>query len=581
MTTNFNMNTLLMLFPLLLDACGFASQQTDSSPFEYREIYLPEKDKGGDEPLSLNSVDRDWGIWGHNLSAVLPANPSPSVFAKMGTGVNRDQFCFSSNALFDYIVRYVSDNVGRQRTSRVAILPNDNDIVCLCRRCRELGNREGDASPAVCDMIGRLAERFPKHIFFTSSYRTTNSLPSRPLPDNAGVLISAIDFPLSPVHTGAEDKFVAQVKQWTGVTKRIYVWDYINNFDDYLTPQPVFETFQHRLRLYARLGVNGIFMNGSGTDFSTFYRLKRHVLAALLADPDTEWRPLLRKVCRELYPVAGDDICDFMLKQEDMLKAGAGSLPLYECVSKAVDVYLPAEEFVLFYNKIGSPISKIGSLLSQTDSQEKSRLSEMFGAMTFTALELKRLAADTTNCRPLLAELELFAGQGYRSYSESGASLDSYISDYRYILQHAQSIGNKNLLKGERLEPLTALDEDYNDIAILTDGLLGLPSCYHCGLMLSSADPALRIAIPAKKGLKRLRVSMARNSIYHIALPQSVSLSIDGHELGRVVPKPLPDDLQRAVAEFDIPSGSQGSMVLTVVRNKEERTMALDEIEGF
>ncbi|MBR1498472.1 MAG: DUF4838 domain-containing protein [Bacteroidaceae bacterium] len=574
MIKNFHMNTFLMLWPLLLNTCSYSGQQPDSFPFEYREIHLPETARGDDEQFYLNSVDRDWGIWGHNLSAVLPENPSPSVYARVGNGVNRDQFCFSSDALYDYICNYIRDNYGKERTSRFAILPNDNAIVCLCRRCREYGNKEGDASGAVYHMLGQLTERFPKHIFFTSSYRTTNSLPSGPLPDNAGVLISAIDFPLSPDHCAGEDEFVALVKRWTAVTKRIYVWDYVNNFDDYFTPLPIFEVFQHRLRLYARLGVNGIFMNGSGTDYSTFYRLKRYVLAALLADPDAEWRPLLHDFCRERYPVAGEAICDFILKQEDMVRSGGKSLPLYEGVSKAVETYLPADEFIRFYDKLSA-------LLPKTEGKERERIGKMCRAMTFTRLELKRLAADTTDCSRMLDALEDFVHQGYRSYSESGAGLDKYVSDYRYILQHARSIGNRNQLKGVRLEPLTALDEDYNDIGVLTDGLLGLPSCYHCGLMLSSADPALRIAIPAMKGLKRLRVCMARNSIYHIALPQSVSLCIGGRELGRVVPKPLPDDLQRAVAEFDIPSGSQGSMVLTIVRNKEERTMALDEIEGF
>ena len=568
------MNTFLMLWPLLLNTCSFSGQQTDSSPFEYREIYLPETAQGDDEQLHLNSLDRDWGIWGHNLSATLPESPSPSVYARDGNGINRDQFCFSSDALYDYICDYISKNFGTERACRFAILPNDNAIVCLCHRCREHGNKEGDASGAVYHMLVQLAERFPKHIFFTSSYRTTNSLPRHPLPDNAGVLVSAIDFPLSPVHSAEEDEFVALIKRWSGVTKRIYVWDYVNNFDDYFTPLPIFEVFQHRLRLYARLGVNGIFMNGSGTDYSTFYRLKRHVLAALLSDPDVEWRPLLRDFCRERYPVAGEVVCDFLLMQEDMVRAGGKSLPLYEGVSKAVKTYLPADEFVRFYGKLCA-------LLPMTEGKESERLGKMCQAMTFTRLELKRLAADTTDCSRMLDALEQFVQQGYRSYSESGAGLDKYVSDYRYILRHAQSTGNRNRLKGVRLEPLTALDEDYDDITVLTDGLLGLPSCYHCGLMLSSADPALRIAIPAQTGLKRIRVCMARNLIYHIALPQSVSLSIGGRELGRVVPKPLPDDLQRAVVEFDVPSGSQGSLVLTIVRNKDERTMALDEIEGF
>ena len=93
MIKNLHMNTFLMLWPLLLNTCSYSGQQPDSFPFEYREIYLPETARGDDEQLYLNSVDRDWGIWGHNLSAVLPENPSPSVYARVGNGVNRDQFC--------------------------------------------------------------------------------------------------------------------------------------------------------------------------------------------------------------------------------------------------------------------------------------------------------------------------------------------------------------------------------------------------------------------------------------------------------------------------------------------------------
>ena len=48
-----------------------------------------------------------------------------------------------------------------------------------------------------------------------------------------------------------------------------------------------------------------------------------------------------------------------------------------------------------------------------------------------------------------------------------------------------------------------------------------------------------------------------------------------------MVPKTTADNLQRAVVEFDVPSNYKGTLVLTIVRNQEDRTMAIDEIEGF
>lgn len=566
---------LIMLSTLLFCRCDDVGPRHDvSSPFEYREVYLPELPFDEDNELHLNSVDRDWGIWGHNLSVVLPKNASRSVYAKSGNTVNSEQFCFSSDALFNYIKEFINNNYGNDKTIRFAILPNDNSIVCLCDRCVECGNKAGDASGAVYYLLERLTEQFPKHIFFSSYYRTTSSLPREKLPDNAGVLISAMTFPLSPVHSAPEDKFADLLNQWSKYTKRIYIWDYINNFDDYFTPIPIFDVVQRRLQLYEKAGVKGVFFNGSGNDYSTLFRLKKHIISELLIDPDIKWRPRLKELSTELYPVAGEAISDFITLQEDMNTEKGKTLPLYDGVLKAMNTYLPAQEFEEFHNKLFS-------LLISIKDPERTELQKMFRAMMLTSLELKRINSDTLGCRRLLEGLERLASMGVTTYSESGGSIESYISEYRFMLKHIDDVGNKNLLNGVRLQPLTALDEEYNDVSILTDGHLGLPSNYHCGLMLSSANPALRIAIPHVNGIKKLRVCIAKNAIYHIAFPLSVSLSSDGRELGKVIPKPSANDLQRAVAEFNIPSDCKGTLVLTIVRNQEERTMAIDEIEGF
>ena len=564
----------LLFLALSFFNCGLAQQQTTLSPFEYREVYLPELPMNEGRSLNLNSLDTDWGIWGHNLSVVLPANPTPSVYARSGNSVNNTQFCFSSDALYRYIRTYIDDNFGNSTTVRFAILPNDNSTVCLCPQCVEHGNSPGNASGAVYFMLERLAQTYPKHIFFSSYYRTTATLPSKPLPENAGVLISAMDYPLSPVHTPKEDEFLALISQWKGLTSRLYIWDYINNFDDYLTPLPIFDIAQRRLRLYADAGVKGVFFNGSGTDYSTMSRLKTHILAAILSDPDVDWRPLLKEMSSRLYPVTGDIISSFIISQENYLTDRKKAIPMYEGVPVAVKTYLPADAFIRFHEELID-------ILPVIKDPEYTEIRTMTRAMMFTRLELKRIAADTVGTMRMLDALERSIPQGVVTYSESGGSTASYIGEYRYMLKHAQDLRGKDLLKGIHIEPLTALDEDYSDVSILTDGLLGLPSSYHCGQMLSSATPALRLAIPPVNGIKKLRISVTRNPIYHIEFPSSVSLSVNGRDLGRKIPNLIQDDPQHGMVEFDIPSDCKGAMVLTIVRNQDERTMAIDEIEGF
>lgn len=558
---------------MLLSGCAQVQPYTGSSPFEYREIHLPALPEE-EAPKYMNSIDLDWGIWGHNLSVVLPDKPSPSVFAKDGITVNKEQFCFSSDALYKYIREYIRDNYGSEPTMRFAILPNDNSIVCTCESCLECGNTEHDCSGAVHHLLERLCAEFPHHIFFTSHYRTTSKVPAKPLPENAGVLVSAIDFPLSSVHKEEEDEFTALLDKWSGLTRHLYVWDYINNFDDYFTPYPIFDVTRHRLQLYVKHGVNGVFLNGSGYEYSTLYKLKTHVLAALLEDPDTRWRPLLKSLCREKYPVTGDVICNFVTLQEDLATERGLSLPLYEGVPVAMKTYLPAKDFVQFHEDLLR-------LLPSAKGQEYEDVQKMSRAMMLTRLELKRISGDTFDCDDMLNGLEESKRQGVIAYSESGGSTASYLSEYRFMLEHFEEMFGRDVLKGVRLTPLTALDEDYSDITLLTDGLLGLPSNYHCGQLISSAKPALRISIPYRDGMRRLRVYMTRNVIYHIAFPESLTLTAGDRKLGTVVPTPIPGNLQRAVAEFDVSTVSKGTLVLTVTRDLEERTMAVDEIEAL
>ena len=160
---------ILLLYTLLasLSSCTNAVQADTHEPriFEYASIYIPGSETAEATSLGLNSIDSDWGLWGHNLSSVLPAKPSQTIYAKQNGSADRSQFCFSSNQLYEYIESYIIDHYGERKRNRFAILPNDNDHVCTCPECTAAGNTKQDASPALFRLISRLAERFPTYQF--------------------------------------------------------------------------------------------------------------------------------------------------------------------------------------------------------------------------------------------------------------------------------------------------------------------------------------------------------------------------------------------------------------------------------
>jgi hypothetical protein len=331
---------------------------------------------------------------------------------------------------------------------------------------------------------------------------------------------------------------------------------------------------QRRLQMYARNHVNGVFLNGSGTDYSSFQFLHTMVLTELLKDPDIDVEEVIRKHCEKRYPNAGKLVADFVLMQEEWTKKQGKPLPLYGGVCQAVKTYLPAEDFIKFHEAFSE-------IVPETSGSERRIMDRLCNVMSLTRLELMRLSGNIDGYETLHANLSALAAKNTEVYSESCWMVDAYLKDYSEMAEHAAAIKNKNLLLGQKLVPLTKLDEDYSDISILTDGLLGLPSNYHCGQMISSATPALQIAVPKVPGMKKLCVWMTRNAPFHIILPERVILTSGGVQLGDAVPVPLTSNSDRAVVEFDIPSSVNGNLVLKIVRNQEDRTMALDEIEGF
>lgn len=552
-------------------SCGQA-EKANVGIFEYRDVYLPDYNKKDNAALQLNHIDEDWGIWGHNLGSVLPDNPSKQIYAKVNGGVDKDQFCFSNEKLYDYIVDYINNQYTFDENVRFAILPNDNDIVCLCNDCVRLGNSAGNAAPAVFHLIEKLSAEFPQHMFFTSYYSTTTALPDKKMPKNAGVLVSAIDYPLTAGENQQEMKFLELLNQWKEVTDKIYVWDYINNFDDYFTPYPVFNVVQHRLSLYKDAGVNGVFLNGSGNDYSTFGKIKKAVLAKMLEDPSADWKMVLRDYLNKNYPVSGQDIANFIILQENMVERNGVALPMYEGIDVEAKTYLPKREFLDFYNKV--VMHK-----KTAEGSEKEELERLSDAMALTLLEMKRVSGDVTDTEKLKERLRRLIPNGTLYYNEGCWSIAEFLENYEFMENNAEETAETNLLKGVMLKPLTPLDEDYSDISIVTDGLLGIPSNYHDGNLISSADPALTISIPRQPGMKKIKVWMVYNPGFKIGLPEEVYVTVNGVRKAPQVPEKPQKHSGHSILEFDV--DGTGDIILTLKKNPEVKTMAIDEIQAF
>lgn len=561
------------------------SCQTDTAgsfAFEYRGIYSPSNTNADLMPiLGTHNVDFDWGLWGHNLRKVFADGIPQEAYALVGGKRDESQFCFSSEALYKAYENYVIDQYGEgndDETVRFAVMPNDNSTVCLCPACRAAGNTAASATPAVTKMVERLARRFPKHQFFTSSYTTTATPPTHRLPDNVGALVSTLALPMQQKMDGSTDEqrtFERTMKSWKNVSRHIYVWDYMRNFDDYITPYPCLAHIKARLQYFKSMGVDGVFFNGSGYDYASFDDVQTYAIAQLMVNPDADIEQLVRRYYAKAYPVTARIMTDYYLSLEE--KARKGVLNPYTGIADAARLYLGADEMDTFWHSLDSGKKKA------VDTERRS-INELLTALGFTRLELLRLqpsAPAQGKVDELLSLLSAHvAFKDLANYRESFGEVDKYIAQWRTSMPWLSDGGNR--LHGVALSSASKLDAEYSDLSVLTDGKAGWPSDYHTGWILNSAQ-RLDFSVPAGKlnGSAQIQLSFLQAPQWHIYAPSAVELWQDGRLVGKATPAAADGRTVVKVAAAGIKGSAPVEIRISRANRNGRATIAVDEIAAY
>ena len=451
-----------------------------------------------------------------------------------------------------------------------------------------MGNTEKNATPAVTELILRLSQHFPKHTFFTTSYLTTQQVTDKQLPPNVGVIVSAIDYPLRRTDGKDEQdkKFAEQLDNWKKVTNNIYIWDYINNFDDYLTPFPILKIAQQRLQLFKQHGASGIFFNGSGYSYSSFDEMRTFVLSALLINPELPVDELIKSYFNQEYPVSKKWLYDYYTELENNAQSGK-RLGLYAGIRESEKGFLYPEKFIKFYDEMGN-------FVSEAKGKERKKLHELQTALSFTRMELARdhgfdaygyAKRNGKDIQPLpqtrewiaqLKEHKAFAGMEY--YNESAYEIDYYIKEWeQYIL--ASDI-KKSLFLG--MNPSATPKLNKNDSKKLTDGTHGLPGDYHCGwVIIPGEECTINLPVKGLNASGTFYISFLNLPRHRIYAPQQVQLLKDGvaYKTIDLKPEDSPEkgEMMKATVPADLNGTEQLSIKISCLK-KPGTQMGIDEI---
>lgn len=248
--------------------------------------------------------------WFSEIDGKRIAPPSPS------------QLCLTNPQLLEFVkqqVRKIAADVPPDTDAIISVSQNDNSAPCQCTNCLKLEQYEGSPSGPLLHFVNAIADDiradYPRIAIDTLAYRYTRKPPAHVRPrDNVIIRLCDIECsfaqPLTdPVNAG----FAAETRQWSAISKRLYVWDYIVNFAHYVQPHPNLFVLGPNVRFFADKGVKGVFEQGNyhspGGDFAI---LRQWVLAQMLWDPSQDDRQLISQFLDEYYETASQTIAHYI-----------------------------------------------------------------------------------------------------------------------------------------------------------------------------------------------------------------------------------------------------------------------------
>jgi hypothetical protein len=222
------------------------------------------------------------------------------------------QLCLTNPQLRDFLVDRVREWLKESPdASLISISQNDWYGACECESCKALDDAEGSHAGTLLSIVNHVAERlgpeFPKVAFDTLAYQYTRKPPKtlRPLP-NVVVRLCSIECNFrEPLDHPSNAAFAEDIRGWSKICNRLYLWDYTTDFAHYVQPHPNWFVLGPNLRFFHTNQVRGMFEQGAyqspGSEMS---ELRAWVLARLLWNPFQDDRALIREFVEGYYGTA-------------------------------------------------------------------------------------------------------------------------------------------------------------------------------------------------------------------------------------------------------------------------------------
>jgi hypothetical protein len=175
----------------------------------------------------------------------------------------------------------------------ISVSQNDCLDYCECAQCAALAKQEGSQAGPLLHFVNAIADaikdEFPERTLDTLAYVYTRKPPAhlRPRPN---VIVRLCSIECCFAHPLGSDPFNASFREdlrgWSKVAGRLWVWDYVVNFHHSIMPFPNLYVIKPNISLFIENGVTGIYEQaGNINRGGELAELRAYLIAKTLWDP--------------------------------------------------------------------------------------------------------------------------------------------------------------------------------------------------------------------------------------------------------------------------------------------------------
>ncbi len=203
-----------------------------------------------------------------------------------------------------------------------SVSQNDNMSYCQCPNCQAVIKEEGSPAGLMLRFVNAIAEEtekyYPDKLIDTLAYGWTVHPPKITKPrKNVIVRLCPIEccetHPYEQCNFKANIAFLEDLKGWSKLTDKLYIWHYNTDFAHYQMPFPDYRELMDSAKLYRKNSVKGIFWQGAyNCGCSEFGELRSYLLSKISWNPDVDGEAVMKEFCDDYYGSSGKYIYEYI-----------------------------------------------------------------------------------------------------------------------------------------------------------------------------------------------------------------------------------------------------------------------------